>query len=427
MRTPCPVWGALALAACGGQAASGNQADASPLVDATSAPDTSGDGEASVCASAALGAPTSYSTAYPPSGLVVYSPSGGVPNVIALEPGAPPPSLELLVNLGNGSFAPGTFEGSTGQDFYDAVTADFDGDGLADIASENAIRGDGGLEGALQIDRGTGGGAFATQLTTYPIPQSSGSLAAGDFNKDGHLDVAIAGATLMPRSDGVNVVASGLDVFLNDGRGSFGSPVTYPDNQGDLLDSIAAGDFDGDGSLDLALFPDGLFLNTGTGTFRAELPLPALPGDAGPSFVPYWAVGDFNRDGKSDLVASVGPTEIAVLLAVGGGSFAPAVTYDTSSTPSVVAVGDFNGDSYPDVAMLLDEETASSSLTLRMNQHDGTLGAEITVAVGPYAASLYVADFNGDGVADVAVTNDGFYAPDGGGPSSFTVVLFECR
>jgi len=426
MRTPWPVWGAVALAACGGRSVSGNRADASPL-DVASAPGATGDGGKSACASAALGAPTSYATTFPPSGLLVYSPSGGVPNVIALEPDAPPPSLALFVNRGNGSFASGTFQGSTAQDFYDAVTADFDGDGLADIASENTIRGDGGLEGALQIDTGTGGGAFATQLTTYPIPQLSGSLAPGDFNKDGHQDIAIAGATLIRRSDGINVVTSGLDVFFNDGHGSFGSPVLYPDNQGDLPDSIAAADFDGDGSLDLALFPDGLFLNTGTGTFRAELPLPALPGDAGSSFVPYWAVGDLNRDGKSDLVASVGPTEIAVLLAVGGGSFAPAVTYQTSSTPSVVAVGDFDGDSYPDVAVLVDEETASSSLTLLMNQGDGTLGAEIAVAVGTYASSLRVADFNGDGVADVAVTNDEYSAPDGGGPRSFTVVLSQCR
>jgi hypothetical protein len=423
MRALWSIWG-LALAACGGREDHATQADAAPVVDAS--PDVDA---APVCTSAVLGAPTNYATAYPPSYLFVYSPSGGVPNVLAIEPNSPPPSLELFVNRGHGDFGLGTFQGDADQNFMYAVAGDFDGDGIADIASENVIRADGGgLEGALQIDRGTGSGAFATELTSYPISQQSGSLAVGDFDKNGHLDIAIAGATLMLRSDGVDVLASGLDVFLNDGGGSFGGPAVYLDEQGKLLDTIAAGDFDGDGSLDLAAFPYGLFLNTGTGTFHAEQPLPALPGDAGLSFVPYWAVGDFNRDGKSDLVASVGPTEIAVLLAVGGGAFAPAVTYSTSSTPSRVAVGDFNGDSYPDVAVLLDEETASSSLAVRLNRGDGSLGDETTLGIGPYATSVAVADFNGDGVVDVAATNDWFYPPaDAGSPKSFTVLLSQCR
>jgi hypothetical protein len=140
-----------------------------------------------------------------------------------------------------------------------------------------------------------------------------------------------------------------------------------------------------------------------------------------------WAVGDFNRDGKADLVASIAPNEIGVFLAVGGGLFATPVTYLTNSTPSVVAVGDFNRDSYPDVVVLLDGQTASSSLGLHLNQGDGTFGAETTLALGPYAGSISVADFNGDGVTDMAVTHDVFPFPDGGAPKSFTVVLSQCR
>ncbi len=414
----------LALAACGGRAGSRNSADASGDVASSSDAQDDGDSghEASVCRSAGFGAPTSYSTAYPPSSLFVYSPTtGGVPNVIAIEPGgAPNAAFELFANGGNGGFALARFQGAI-ESF--SVAADFSGDGLDDNAGVSST-GDGGV---LQIDKNTGAGTFATQLATYPISQLRGNAAAGDFDKNGHPDIAIAGATIYPRPDGLTVAARGLDVFLNDGHGSFGSPVIYPDDQGYVLDQVAAADFDGDGSLDLALFPEGLLLNSGTGTFGTELPLPALPGDAMGPFQQYWAVGDFNGDGKSDLVASVVPDEIAVFLAVGGGSFAAPATYVTRSTPSVVAVGDFNGDSHPDVMVLLDGQTGSSSLELRLNQGDGTFGAATTLALGPYADSISVADFNGDGVTDVAVTNDGFFASDAGAPSSFTVVLSQCR
>ena len=413
----------VAVAACGGRAGSWNSADASD--DIASSPDAQADGdsghEASVCRSARFGAPTSYSTAYPPSSLFVYSPTSGVPNVIAIEPGgAPHATFELFANRGNGGFTPASFQGAI--DSF-SVAADFSGDGLEDIAGVSATR-DGGV---LQIDRNIGGGTFATQLATYAIPQLFGNVAAGDFDRNGHLDIAIAGATIDHGPDGHDIIAAaGLDVFLNDGHGSFGSPVIYPDRQAYAFDRVAAADFDGDGSLDLACFPDGLFLNSGTGTFGTELPLPALPGDATGPFQQYWAVGDFNRDGKSDLVASVVPDEIAVFLAVGGGSFAAPATYVTRSTPSVVAVGDFNGDSYPDVVVLLDGQTGSSSLELRLNQGDGTFGAATTLAPGPYADSISAADFNGDGVTDVAVTNDGFFASDGGARNSFTVVLSQC-
>jgi len=433
MRTICVV-SVLGLAACGGKAGSEDRTDASATPpDAASSPDGAigrdGGLEASACAFAGFGAATAYSAANLPSSVFVYSPTGGVPNLIAVEPNAAPhTTFELFANRGDGTFALATFHGAVA-DFTSAVSADFDGDGLADIAGETpSPTSDGSLgrNGSLQIDRNIGGGAFASQVATYSTPQTSGYLAVGDFDRDGHLDIAMAGATIVPRPDGVNVDSAGLDLFFNNGRGSFASPIVYTDSQGFGLERIAAADFDGDGSPDLGLFPGGPFLNSGTGTFGAELPLPPLPDDASSSPLPFWAAGDFNRDGKSDLVAAVAPNEIAVFLAVGGGSFAAPVTYATGSTPSVVAVGDFNGDSYPDVVVLLDAQTASSSLGLYLNQGDGAFGAETKLVLGPYAVSIGTADFNGDGVTDLAVGNDGFADPDGGGVNSVTVALSRC-
>ena len=417
MRTPCVlcVISGLGLAACGGKTSGANSTDAASAAD--------GGLDASTCRFSGFGAPTSYSTASAPWSMFVYSPMGGVPNVIVFEPSAfRSATFELFANRGDGSFVLAPFQGAMGY-FGNAISADFDGDGLADIAGLS-LGSDGGV---LQIDRNIGGGAFSPQLTTYAAPQLSGHLAAGDFEGNGHPDIAMAGVTLFPRPDGIGIASAGLDVFFNNGQGSLASPVVYPDSQGYLLERIAAADFDGNGSLDLGLFPGGIFLNSGGGAFGTELPLPTLPGDAADSPSQYWAVGDFNRDGKSDLVASLESNEVAVFLAVGGGSFALPVTYATSATPSIVAVGDFNGDSAPDVAVLIAGQTGASFVGLYLNQGDGTLAAEAKLVVSPYASALSAADFNGDGVTDLAVANDGRLAQDGEVVSSFTVVLSQCR
>jgi hypothetical protein len=434
MRTRYVVF-AFGLAACGADvthASSTGRSDASaPRPDAASLPDAAagrdGTVEAAACTFTGFGGATAYGAALVASSLFAYSPAGGVPNLIVVESPDPATTFQLFANRGDGTFARAAFQGALTY-FGNAVSADFDGDGFADIASSiGDTTTDGGAEGMLQIDKNIGGRAFASQLATYPTPQASGSLAVGDFDRDGHPDIAMAGVTSVPRFEGISVLAQGLDVFFNDGHGSFRSPVVYKES-GSGLAQIAAADFDGDGAPDLALFPGGIFLNAGDGTFGAELPLPALPDDAGALTLQVWAVGDFNGDGKADLVATGLTNEIEVFLSVGAGMFAAPVTVATGSTPSVVAVGDFNGDSRPDVVVLLDSVAESASIGLHLNQGDGTFSPETNLVQVPFAYVIDTADFNGDGVTDLAVTNYGFTESDGGVvENTVAIALSQCR
>jgi hypothetical protein len=112
------------------------------------------------------------------------------------------------------------------------------------------------------------------------------------------------------------------------------------------------GDFNGDGKLDVItidtidLTAASIFLGNGDGTLQASVPLNQTGG--GYSTV---ASGDFNGDGKLDLVlqSGGGPT-MAILLGNGDGSFQTPVTYSVPIAPYLV-LGDFNHDNKPDIAL----------------------------------------------------------------------------
>src|ERR1022692_3750501 len=158
------------------------------------------------------------------------------------------------------------------------------------------------------------------------------SVAVGDFNGDGKLDLAVA--------NGV-----GVSVLLGNGDGAFQPAVTYA--AGTYTESIAVGDFNGDGKLDLVVTNNlssggtvSVLLGNGDGTFQA-------PRTYGVGASPYGvAVGDFNGDGKLDLaVTNSGSSgSVSVLLGNGDGTFQPALNSAAGTDLLSVAVGDFSGD-----------------------------------------------------------------------------------
>jgi FG-GAP-like repeat len=261
--------------------------------------------------------------------------------------------------------------------------------------------------GTVSILLGNGAGEF--KLAGPPIPYSGGeqpSLVVGDFNGDGTLDLAIAAGTE-------------LNILLGDGSGGFapapGSPVALPG----LVSSLAAGDFNGDHRTDLAAAiysgEVAVYLNNGEGRFTpAEGPPPTT--DGAPRAI---AVGRFTRTGPLDLAtANPGTDTVTVLLGNGEGGFQPAsgspfpVAGGPGASPSMpgdpdsIAVGDFNHDGNTDIAAA---NFNGSSDNVAILQGDGSGG--FTNADGsPFPANgnprpIAVGDFHGDGCSDIAVVN----------------------
>src|SRR5581483_6742235 len=167
------------------------------------------------------------------------------------------------------------------------------------------------------------------------------SIVAGDLNGDGKADLAV-------------VNDQGVSVLFNDGSGTLLSPVSFA--TGTAPDTVALGDLNGDGKADLAVANRGtwdgsqwsggdvgVLLNMGGGTFVAA----NYPAGVSPVSV---AMADLNGDGKADLAVASG-TGVSVLLNNGNGTFGAPASYGSGTNPGSVAAGDLNGDGKIDLAV----------------------------------------------------------------------------
>ena len=300
----------------------------------------------------------------------------GIPDLVAWGGQA---GLTAYRGKGNGRFD-AIYSNSQFAFVYAVAVGDFNGDGKPDIL---VTTGNGTITAFVLINNGDG--TFQTPVTSA-FPNSPASIAAGDFNGDGKLDVAVV-TNAYP---GITS-ADSLVVLLGKGDGTFDGGTAYPVNP--IPQEVMAADFHGNGHLDLVVsnaFPGGpplLYAGKGNGTFSAPLPLP-LPGSARGLLV-----ADLHRDGRPDLVLEVdvpGPVSTNpeatsfALLGVGGGMFRTAATYP-SFFASVAA--DFNGDGIPDLA---------GDGALYLGNGDGTFHS-VPISLAPAAA----ADLNRDGKVDL--------------------------
>jgi VCBS repeat-containing protein len=289
---------------------------------------------------------------------------------------------------------PGGFSGPTNFDtgfFSNSVAVgDFNGDHDPDLAVANG--GDGSGNGIVSVLLGTPGGGGFSGAKHFPVGGGVPmAVVVGDFNADANLDLAVAaqspGRVLVLVGSGSGsfsaptTVASGLlgpasvavgnfdgnqdpDLAVADqlsgkvlvlfgGQGASFTTTTVASNLSDLI-SVAVGDFNGDTDPDLAVAEQSsgqvqVLLGGNGSTFTGPTAYPPEPqAEGGLASV---AVGDFNRDGDPDLaVANVDLNRVSVLLGGAGGSFAGPTNFDVGDGPTSVAVDDFNGDGKPDVA-----------------------------------------------------------------------------
>lgn len=272
----------------------------------------------------------------------------------------------------------------TGKEPSFLVTADFDLDGNLDLVAVNSAG------NSFSILLGKGDGEFEDQRVTT-VGADPICLAVEDFNRDQLPDLAV-----------VNYADQTIMTFLNMGSGKFRftGQVVKP---GKIPINLTSADFDGDGNNDLAVsmryHKVVFFRGKGNGLF-SEPKSVAVKGQ--PTGL---ITGDYNHDNLIDVavaLAGSGNTGVQILWGKGKGDFHPSKVFRGGKQPLSIANIDANGDGFMD---LITSSNSFHSLTMVMNNKDGTFKGMPDFASGEFPKFVVVSDFTGDNIPDLAVSN----------------------
>jgi len=340
-------------------------------------------------------------------------------------------TISVLLGNGNGMFQAAQNYNTGGYPRSVAV-GDFDGDGNPDIVTANSGSVYADAAGSLSLFRGNHDGTFqAAQSIILPgevpqrypgpgtVPQTPLAVAVGDMNGDGKMDLAVSA-----RAFASVVVGSGfygnyyeyfdssyVNVLVGNGTGGFSPASTTPVSALPL--SLALANFNGDHKLDVV---------TSTGTSASVLlgngdcTLQSPAGIGGLWFASDTVpVGDFNKDGKPDLVLrdSTG-NSLLVMKGNGDGTFQLSQTINVNSIGASV-VGDVNADGNLDIVITSSQAyyvsygnySTTESATVLLGFGDGSFAVPLTSTLSSqpgngYISSAALGDFNGDGRIDLA-------------------------
>lgn len=250
----------------------------------------------------------------------------------------------------------------------------------------------GGTESATPRDGAGAAAASDIRLEAgepYALPGSgtgfgAGGGALGDFNHDGHTDLALA-----------NGRGGGINILLNRGDGRFAEALVA--EASGTVQAVASDDFDGDGLLDLVAaglqdFSVTMLKGQGDGRFVAGAS--SIVG-----LLPQGIItADFNHDGHTDLAVLNGSLTLAVLLGQGDGRFGAARQLPGGLFTTSVASGDFDGDGHADLALA---DGITEIITVYRGTGDGSFARGGLYFAGGFAESIVAGDLNGDGLDDI--------------------------
>ncbi len=293
--------------------------------------------------------------------------------------------VAILQGNGDGSFQP-PVDYQVGNDPVSFASGDLAGNGIMDIVVANA------LDNTIEILAGNGEGTFRPN-GVYPVGSIPGGIDIADINGDGKPDLVV-----------VNEGSDSLSLLLGNGDGTFQSAHSQSLHEPGYIkyvqpEQVIAQNF-GNGQIDLAIVnyngTISVLLGDGRGNFAPPVYYP----------VPFRAVsmvaGDFVGNGRIDLAVSDDYNgDVAIFMSNGDGTFQPAQIDPLGAILNAPVTGHFRGGPAEALSIV---SVQNGALYLRTRSPDGSFSAPMQ-ADAPPLGNPVVADFNGDGVPDVLVVD----------------------
>lgn len=307
-------------------------------------------------------------------------------------------TVSVQLGRGDGTFRPRSLVRAGMARPLALASGDMNGDTRADLVVVNGRRSD-----HVAVLLGRGNGRF--RVHRYPGGHHAQAVIAADLDGDGNLDVVTANGT------------GGISRMFGDGNGGL-QPAKDLSTKGTMCSSVTAADLNDDGSLDLVATNSligfgasdhsiGILLNRGDGRFHPAVRYARVGKQ--PTMA---AVADLNDDGAVDIVTPNGGWpihDVTIMFGAGDGTFGAPDHRLGGPSPHAVAIADYNGDAIPDLAITnlgtSYVRPTNDGVQIRLGKGDGTFGRLLQISQH-WPSSLTSADLNADGRIDLVVPSE---------------------